>query len=71
MDLRELKQDLSRAFIGQGGVHGVGLNLAKQAIRVYVDLQPHPDQMMVLEKLKTAAAPFPVIVVSEEAPQAQ
>ncbi len=71
MDLRELKRDLSRVFVGQGGVHGLGLNLAKQAIRVYVDVQPHPDQQEVLDNLKRAAAPFPVIVVSEEAPQAQ
>lgn len=62
--LEEVKDQLRRSFLGKGGIHGVGVSRAEHAIRVYVS----PDaigQPVVLDQVREAAKPYPVIVVTE------
>ena len=65
----EVKDRLRRSYLGKGGIHGVGVSRAKQAIRVYVSPQAEADQSDVLALMRESASPFPVIVVREDRPQ--
>lgn len=66
--LVEVKNQLRHSFLGKGGIHGVGLNRAERAIRIY--LTPHTaGQPEVLDQLREAAKPYPVIVVTEDRAQ--
>ena len=61
----EVKDRLRRSYLGKGGIHGVGVSRAKQAIRVYVSPQAEADQSDILALMRESASPFPVIVVRE------
>ena len=65
----DIKDRLRRSYLGKGGIHGVGVSRAKQAIRVYVSPQAEADQSDVLALMRESASPFPVIVVREDRPQ--
>jgi hypothetical protein len=67
--LEEVKDRLRQAYLGKGGIHGLGVSRAKQAIRVYVSPQAVPEQPDVLDQLRESARPFPIIVVREDRPQ--
>lgn len=66
--LEEVKNRLRQSFLGKGGIHGVGVNRAERAIRIYMSPQAagQPD---VLDQVREAAKPFPVFVVTEDRPQ--
>jgi hypothetical protein len=64
----EVKDRLRRSYLGKGGIHGVGVSRAEQAIRVYVT-HGEADQPDVLALMRESASPFPVIVVREDRPQ--
>lgn len=67
--LEDVKNRLRESYLGRGGIHGVGLSRARQAIRVYVSSQAASEQPDVLEQLRDSAKPFPIIVVEEERPR--
>jgi hypothetical protein len=66
--LDTVKQRLRRRYLGQAGIHGLGISLAQNAIRVYI----HPGQadaaQAVLRQLEAEASPHRVIVIQEEPP---
>ena len=64
----EVKDRLRECYLGQCGIHAVGVSRAKQAIRVYVSPQTEADQSNMLEQMRESAKPFPVIVIREERP---
>ena len=67
--LEAVKNRLRQSYLGTGGIHGVGVSRAKQAIRVYVSEQDAREQRAVLDRLREAAKPFSIIVVREERPR--
>jgi hypothetical protein len=68
--LDAVKDNLRRSFLGKGGIHGLGLSRAKQAIRVYLKPSGEAAQSQVVARLRESAKPFDVIVVEEEPPKA-
>lgn len=65
MTLEEKKRSLGD-FLGRGGVHGLGLSRAQQAIKVYLDQRPHTDEAATLAELQRLAAPYGIVVIREE-----
>lgn len=66
--LEEVKNRVRRSFLGKGGIHGVGMNRAERAIRIYVT--PHAaEQPDVVEQVRQAALPYPIIVITEDRAQ--
>ena len=72
MSLETTKQRLSEQYLGKGGIHGIGLSRAKNAVRVHMASGATAAQMAqqsaVLEELKRDAAPFDVLVTVEDRP---
>jgi hypothetical protein len=63
------KKRLRESFLGQAGIHGVGLSRKEKAIRVYVGPTKAEGRTAVLEQLRKSAEPFRVIVVEEDQPR--
>lgn len=68
--LEEVKDRLRELFVGKAGIHGVGISQASKAIRVYIDRDAGTDLETMLEQMRESAAPFPMIVVQEDRPNA-
>jgi len=64
--LEQKKQRLREAYIGKGGIHGLGVRKSQGAICVYLDALTNPDEQAVLAELEKEAQPFRVIVIREE-----
>lgn len=62
MDIHETKRQISREYIGQGGIHGVGLSDDMQAIYIYTANVNAP----VLKQIRERAQPFEVIIKGPE-----
>ena len=72
MSLETTKQRLSERYLGKGGIHGIGLSRAKNAVRIHmessVSAAEKAQQSAVLEELKREAAPYEILVTIDEKP---
>ena len=64
-----VKRRLRDRYLGVAGIHGLGLNHAAGAVRVYCDLGDCAERQAVLERLRSDAAPFTIEIVSEPPPR--
>jgi hypothetical protein len=67
--LEEVKERLRKGFLGKGGIHGVGISQQQRAIRVYVHPHEGTEQVRMLDQIRQAAHPFPIVVSEEERPR--
>ncbi|MBI3654257.1 MAG: hypothetical protein HY231_24785 [Acidobacteria bacterium] len=65
--LDEVKIRLSRKYLGQFGVHGIGISRSQNAIKLYVDAADDLEASK-LKAIQADAAPYPIIIVKEERP---
>jgi hypothetical protein len=65
-DLEEAKQRVKARFLGNAGVHGVGIRASQNAVAVYVDRERERISDQLLAELKQAAAPWDVVVIHED-----
>lgn len=72
MSLEVIKQRLSRKYLGRGGIHGIGMSKARNAVRVHLVSSADPEERLrqsaMLDELKRDAAPCEVIITFEEMP---
>jgi hypothetical protein len=70
MSLDATKRLISQKYLGKGGIHGVGLSKAENAVRVHLSPADASDgsRRALLEALKRDAAPYEVVVTTEEGP---
>lgn len=66
--LDEIKEALSDKYLGQAGIHGIGLSRTENAIRVYLQESPDEEQQRVLKGVETDASPYKIIVVPSVRP---
>jgi hypothetical protein len=64
-----VKRRLRETYLGVSGIHGLGLNRAAAAVRVYCDPGDSSERQAVLERLRRDAAPFAIEIVSEPPPR--
>lgn len=65
--LQDVKRDLRR-FLGSGGVHGLGVNVAGQAIQIYISANAAVSPDSVIDEMREAARPFGIEVIPQSAP---
>jgi hypothetical protein len=65
--LTETKRRISAIYLGTGGIHGVGVSRADNAVRLYVSAAGAIDDAR-LEEIRRLAAPFGVVVVTSAPP---
>jgi hypothetical protein len=66
--LEEVKELISKKYLGKAGIHGVGLRRSKLAVTVYVDPGDRPDLGEALRSIENEIKPFNLLVVQEEQP---
>jgi hypothetical protein len=63
--LEDVQSLVSQKYLGQGGIHGVGIRRSKSAITVYVDPGTRPSQKELLDLIEEEIKPFHLMVVEE------
>lgn len=66
----EVKEKVSRKYLGKFGVHGVGISRSQNAIKLYVDRGSEIEASR-LDAIERDASPCKVLVVKEESPKIQ
>ena len=66
-DIVAVKRRLSAAYLGRGGIHGIGVRRKQSAIWVGIRSARGPEAEALLARIRAEAAPFDVLV-KEEAP---
>jgi hypothetical protein len=66
--IEEVKQRLSRLYLGKVGVHGIGFSRSQNALRLYVHPEPGADREALLAAVAKEAGPYKVVLVEEERP---
>ena len=66
--LDEAKRRISDKYLGVGGIHGVGMSRANNAVRVYVSTADAIDDAR-LEEIRRVAEPFDVLIVEDAPPR--
>jgi|HubBroStandDraft_1064217.scaffolds.fasta_scaffold589973_2 hypothetical protein len=61
--LEKAKSRIDQKFLGRGGIHGVGLQRSKKAVKLYVSKSRDENFGSLLKQVREQAAPFNVIVV--------
>jgi hypothetical protein len=64
----EVKEKVSRKYLGKFGVHGVGISRSQNAIKLYVNQGSEiaPSRLKAIEQ---DASPCKVLIVKEESPK--
>lgn len=70
-ELQAAKARVKKRFLGQQGIHGVGIRRAEGAVCVYIDLDCEETAALrsLLTEIERDATPFRVLVIREEPPQ--
>ena len=70
MTLDDAKQLVSDRYLGQAGIHGVGIRRRDDALSLYVEDHTHPDlTAKVLPDIEREVQPHRVIAVPAERPR--
>lgn len=63
--LEEVKELISEKYLGQSGIHGIGLRRKNSAITVYVDPGATEEQSELLTQIGEEVKPFKLMIVEE------
>ena len=66
--IEDVKQRLSRLYLGKAGVHGIGFSRAQNVLRLYVHPEPGADREALLAAVTKEAGPYKIVLVEEERP---
>lgn len=66
--LDEAKKSITEKYLGEAGIHGVGISRSRNALRVYVDTASGfgDNYRAILEEIRKEAAPYSVLEIEEE-----
>jgi hypothetical protein len=66
--LDEAKKSITEKYLGEAGIHGVGISRSRNALRVYVDAATDfgDNHRVILEEIRKEAAPYSVLEIEEE-----
>ena len=66
--LDEVQKSITERYLGEAGIHGVGISGSKSALRLYVDSASGLDDRnkATLEEIRKEAAPCSVLEIEEE-----
>ena len=64
--LDEAKGQLATKFLGQAGIHSIGISRTENAIRVYVDSEAEDTLKDVWPEIEKEAAPYKVVAINSD-----
>jgi hypothetical protein len=64
--LEQVKDRVSKKYLGKAGIHSVGLRRSQGTITVYYAPSAEGSQSQILEELSKEAHPFKVLVLETE-----
>lgn len=68
--LDETKTYLAGKYLGQAGIHSIGISRKENGIRVYLEQSAADEQSRVLKEIEAEATPYKIIIVQSNKPTA-
>jgi hypothetical protein len=63
--LETAKNKLRRKYLGEAGIHAIGLRRSEQAVCLYVDSKTDPELQPLLESIAKEVSPYHVRTIEE------
>jgi hypothetical protein len=66
MTLETIKNKVRRKYLGEAGIHAIGVRRSQGALCLYVDSEENPDLHKLLEQIQKEISPYHVLAVEEQ-----
>ena len=66
--LVEVKKQIRKKYVGQAGIHGVGIRSKENVVRLYANKDRGDQQEHLIGSIRREIAPFVLDVIFDEAP---
>jgi hypothetical protein len=64
--LETAKNKVRRKYLGEAGIHAIGVRRSEQALCLYVDSETNPELQALIEQIAAEISPYHVLAVEEE-----
>ena len=61
--LENIKQLVTRKYLGKGGIHSVGISRSQNAVRVYLEPAASDEQSKILEEIEKEVSPYKIVPI--------
>lgn len=63
--LESAKKKVSRKYLGEAGIHAIGLRRSQQALCLYVESEEHPALQVLMKQIEEEISPYHVLAIEE------
>lgn len=64
--LETLKNKMRRKYLGEAGIHAIGMRRAQGALCLYVESETNPELQTLLGQIEKEISPYHVLAIKEE-----
>lgn len=64
--LETAKKQVRRKYLGEAGIHAIGVRRSKQALCLYVESEENPELQELLKQIEEEISPYHVMAIKEE-----
>jgi hypothetical protein len=61
-----IKNKMRRKYLGEAGIHAIGVRRRQQALCFYVDSETDPELQALLKQIEEEISPYHVLAIEEE-----
>jgi hypothetical protein len=65
MTLETMKNKVRRKYLGEAGIHAIGVRRAQQALCLYVESETNPELQTLLGQIEKEISPYHVLAIEE------
>jgi hypothetical protein len=64
--LETAKKQVRRKYLGEAGIHAIGVRRSQQALCLYVDSEENPELQELIKQIEEEISPYHVLAIEEE-----
>ncbi len=64
--LETAKRKVRRKYLGEAGIHAIGVRRKKQALCLYVESEANPELQDLIKQIEEEISPYHVLAIEEE-----
>lgn len=64
--LQTIKNRVRRKYLGEAGIHAIGVKRSKQALCLYVESEENPELQDLIKQIEEEISPYHVLAIEEE-----
>jgi hypothetical protein len=64
--LQTLKTKIRRKYLGEAGIHAIGVRRSQQTLCLYVESEENPELQVLIKRIEEEISPYHVLAIEEE-----